>query len=228
MPKIFAIAVLTLALVGCSAKKADTVVAVTGTDKACTAADTTLNAGTIRFQMTNKAKLTNELYVLGDKDRVIKEVENVLPGGTADLDVDLKAGTYTLNCKPGQTGDGFRQKFTVKGAGGTTGAVGAKADRTIDVTAREFAYTFATPLSINQGDAIEFDLTNAGQEHHEFEVLGPDGKSIGEIESVAPGRSGTATFVFAKPGVYTYQCLLKTPDGRVHKNLGMTGTFTVS
>lgn len=119
MPKILCLAALTLLLVGCGpAKKADTTVAVSGTDKACTASETSLKAGTIRFELTNKAKLTNELYLLGSKDRVIKEVENILPGSTGHFDVSLKAGTYTLNCKPGQTGKGFRQTITVTGTGG--------------------------------------------------------------------------------------------------------------
>src|SRR4051794_3208731 len=143
MPKIYlwcAVVLLAAITAGCGADKAvDTTVAVNGTDTKCDVADTSLSAGTIRFEFTNSAKLTNELYVLGDKGRVIKEVENILPGGKSHLDVSLKAGTYTLACKPGQTGDGIRQRITVTGVGGTAGAAGAKADRTIAVAAKEYA-----------------------------------------------------------------------------------------
>ena len=41
------------------------------------------------------------------------------------MDVDLAAGTYEVACKPGQTGDGIRQKITVTGASGG-GDVGAR------------------------------------------------------------------------------------------------------
>ena len=228
MPKIFCIALLTLGLVACGGSKADTTVAVAGTDSACQVGDTTLPAGNIRFNLTNKGKLTTELYVLGEKDRIIDEVENITPGVTRALDVNLKAGTYTLACKPGQTGDGIRQKITVTGAGGKTGAAAAKADRTIDVDATEYAFTFDTTPHIAKGEAIEFELANKGKERHEFEVLGPDGEAISEIAAIKPTQTHDAVFAFKEAGTYTYQCLLKTADGRVHKDLGMTGTFEVA
>lgn len=213
---------------GCGANRTDTTVAVNATDSQCDVAQTALKAGNIRFNFTNNGKKTNELYVLGDKDRIVDEVENVTPGTTRALDVNLKAGSYTLACKPGQTGDGIRTKITVTGAGGKTGAATAKADRTIGVDAHEYAFTFAQPVAVKQGEAIAFELANKGQEHHEFEVLGPDGKAIGEIAAVAPGKAGDATLQFAQTGAYTYQCLVKTSDGRLHKDLGMTGTFEVA
>ena len=229
MTKIFCIAALTLTLVGCGpTKKADTTVAVAGTDSACTASETALKAGSIRFDFTNKAKLTNELYVLGSKDRVIKEFENVLPGNTGRIDVSLKAGTYTLSCKPGQTGEGFRQTITVTGSGGATGATTAKADRSLDVAATEYAFSFATPPTITKGEAIEFVLSNNGKERHEFEVLGPDGKAIGEIAGIKGERTGSAVFVFKDAGTFTYRCMLTTRDGRLHRDLGMRGTLDVA
>jgi iron uptake system component EfeO len=215
-------------LAACGAKKADTTIAVTGTDTACTVADTSLSAGNIRFNLTNKGKKTTELYVLGAKDRIIDEVENVTPGVTRALDVNLKAGTYTLACKPGQVGDGIRQKITVTGAGGKTGAAAAKADRTIDVDATEYTFAFDATPHVSKGEAIEFELANKGKERHEFEVLGPDGEAIGEIAAIKPTQTEDAVFEFKEAGTYTYQCLLKTADGREHKDLGMTGTFDVA
>ncbi|MEY2418946.1 MAG: iron uptake system component EfeO [Actinomycetota bacterium] len=123
-----AVALVAALAAACGPSKTDATVAVTGTDTKCDVADTSLSAGTIRFNLKNNGKKTTELYVLGDKDRVIDEVENVSPGMTRALDVDLKAGTYTLACKPGQTGDGIRQRITVTGAGGKTGAGSTKHD----------------------------------------------------------------------------------------------------
>lgn len=211
-----------------TAKKADTTVAVTGTDTTCKPSATELKAGAIAFTFMNTSKLTNELYILGAKDRVVKEVENVLPGNTAHLTADLKAGSYTLACKPGQSGDGIKVPITVKGAGGATGSAAAHADRRIDLVARDYSFSFVAPLDVKKGEAIDFELGNAGKEHHEFEVLGPDGKSVGEISSVTPGGHGGATIVFAVSGAYTYQCMLQTTDGRAHSTLGMTGTFDVA
>lgn len=228
MPKIFCIAVLTLGLAACGANKADTTITVTGTDSACAVADTSLSAGNIRFNLTNKGKKTTELYVLGEKDRIIDEVENVTPGVTRALDVNLKAGTYTLRCRPGQVGDGIRQKVTVTGAGGKTGAAAVKADRKLEVDATEYVFSFGETPHITKGEAIEFELVNKGKERHEFEVLGPDGNAIGEIAAIKPTQTDEAVFEFNEAGTYTYQCLLKTADGREHKDLGMTGTFDVA
>ena len=223
-----AVALLAAMAAACGGSKADTTVAVTGTDTKCAVADTEVAAGNIRFNLTNEGKKTTELYVLGDKDRVIDEVENVSPGMTRALDVNLKAGSYTLACKPGQTGDGIRQTITVTGAGGETGAESAKADRKIDVDATEYTFTFSETPTITKGEAIEFELSNKGKERHEFEVLGPDGEAIGEIAGIKGERTGEAVFDFKEAGTYTYQCLLKTADGRRHDTLGMKGTFTVA
>jgi len=232
MPKVRVwgvVVVLVAALsAACGGDKADTTVAVTNTDTKCDVADTSLTAGNIRFNLTNKGKKTTELYVLGEKDRIIDEIENIAPGITRPLDVNLKAGTYTLACKPGQVGRGIRQEITVTGEGGETGAAAVKADREIDVDATEYAFSFDETPTIKKGEAIEFELDNKGQERHEFEVLGPDGEAIGEIAGITPGSKGEAVFTFADAGTYTYQCLLKTADGRRHNSLGMTGTFGVA
>jgi plastocyanin len=231
MPKVRAwgAVVLVAALAGaCGGSKADTTIAVTGTDAKCDVAKTSLAAGNIRFNLTNKGKKTTELYVLGEKDRIIDEVENVSPGMTRALDVNLKAGSYTLACKPGQTGDGIRQEITVTGAGGETGSAAAKADRAIDVDSTEYAFTFGEAPTIAKGEAIEFELDNKGHENHEFEVLAPDGEAIGEIAAVSPGTKDEAVFEFTEAGTYTYQCLLKNDAGIPHDTLGMKGTFEVA
>jgi uncharacterized cupredoxin-like copper-binding protein len=207
---------------------ADATVAVTGTDTKCEVADTSLSAGKIVFEFKNEGKKATELYVLGAEDRVIDEVENVLPGQTSPLDVDLKAGEYTLACKPGQTGDGIRQEITVTGAGGETDAEAAEAEREIHVEAREYAYSFVDELKVAKGDAVKFELSNKGVENHEFEVLDPSGEAIGEVVEIGPGKEGKATMEFKEAGSYSYQCLIEAPDGVQHKDKGMQGSFEVA
>jgi plastocyanin len=228
MPKIFVAVLLGTLLAACGSESADTTVAVTGTDSKCDVADTTLPAGKIRFNLTNKGKTTTELYVLGAKDRIIGEVENVTPGVTRPLEANLKAGDYTLVCKPGQTGDGIRQAITVSGEGGKTSAESAEAERKIEVEAREYEFKFEDPLTVAKGDAIEFELKNIGTERHEFEVIAPDGEAIGEIKAIDASKEAGATFEFKESGEYTYQCLVQAADGVEHAEKGMKGTFTVS
>jgi iron uptake system component EfeO len=101
-------------------------ITVTGTDTACTPATTQVPAGTVVFRLENKGSRVNELYVLRPDGTIAGERENVGPGTSADLTVELPAGSYTLQCKPGMTGDGIRTAITATGsatgAGGITGA----------------------------------------------------------------------------------------------------------
>lgn len=99
-------------------------VAVSASDSACEVAETELAAGPVTFNVTNDGSQVTEVYVYGEEDgefnRIISEVENIGPGTSRDLSVDLSAGTYEVACKPGQTGDGIRQQITVTGEGGSS------------------------------------------------------------------------------------------------------------
>ena len=84
-------------------------------DTTCEVATTTLPAGRTEFSVTNTGGSTSEVYVYGgsDFDDVEGEVEDVAPGATRSLDVELSAGTYEVACKPGGSGDGIRTRITV-------------------------------------------------------------------------------------------------------------------
>lgn len=98
----------------CSSDSGDgTIVAVTATDTSCELSETELSAGSYTFEVTNQGSEITELYVYTGDDEIVGEVENVGPGITQQLDVELDAGTYEAACKPGMTGDGIRTRFTV-------------------------------------------------------------------------------------------------------------------
>ena len=93
---------------------ADTV-PVAATDDACDVASSELPAGTHSFQVTNSGAQVTEFYVYAEGDRVMGEVENIAPGLTRELLVELPAGSYQTACKPGMVGDGIRADLTVTG-----------------------------------------------------------------------------------------------------------------
>src|SRR3954471_426709 len=93
---------------------ADTVT-VSSTDDACDVDTTELPAGTHRFEITNDGSKVTEFYVYAEGDRVMAEVENIAPGLSRDLLVELPAGEYEAACKPGMVGDGIRSTLTVTG-----------------------------------------------------------------------------------------------------------------
>jgi iron uptake system component EfeO len=100
---------------GASGREAADTVAVAATDDACDVASAELPAGTHEFQVTNSGSQVTEFYVYAEGDRVMGEVENIAPGLTRELLVELPAGTYETACKPGMVGDGIRSDLTITG-----------------------------------------------------------------------------------------------------------------
>ena len=217
-----ALVALAVGAVGCSSSSSGPKIAVTSTDKACVPAQTRLDAGKLTFEITNKGKQTTELYVFGAGDKVISEVENVGPGTSRTLTVDLAAGDYQLGCKPGQKGNGIRADITVVGKGGAIQAGTKAADRDVELTAVDYSFDLKDP-GIKAGETILFEMKNAGDQPHDFEVFSPDNKALGKIDQTGPGKTGKATITFDKPGRYRYIC-----DVSDHQSRGMKGTFTVA
>lgn len=93
-----------------------TSVSVVSTDTECKAATTSLPAGKHTFDVANEGSSVTEVYVYGDGDKVIGEVEDIGPGTRRKLTVELDSGSYELACKPGQKGDGIRVPLTVTAA----------------------------------------------------------------------------------------------------------------
>jgi iron uptake system component EfeO len=200
-------------------------VAITASDSACEVATTSFDPGKISFDVKNSGKDVTEVYVYGkgsggEFDKVVGEVENIAPGTSREFPVDATSGEYEVACKPGQKGDGIRTKITVSGE---AAEADAKYDREVEVTAKEYAFTGLEGFTAKAGEKIEFKLENAGTMEHELEVLGPDGKAVGEVGPTAPGKDGEVVLSLDKPGTYTYLCGIAD-----HASRGMKGTFTVS
>ncbi|GGO24557.1 iron uptake system protein EfeO [Microbispora bryophytorum] len=125
-PTVLAAAVLTLAgLTACSSTGSGTTteataagdgkITVAATDTECKVAKSDLAAGTSTFSITNNGSKVTEFYVYATGDRVMGEVENIVPGLTRDIVVELPAGVYETACKPGMTGKGIRGPLKVSG-----------------------------------------------------------------------------------------------------------------
>ncbi|WP_072806999.1 iron uptake system protein EfeO [Rhodococcoides yunnanense] len=115
-----AIAVIPLALAGCTEKSSSETsasdIAVTANDTTCDVDATEGSTGNSTFQITNNGSKVTEFYVYGEGDRVMGEVENIGPGLTRQLIVALPdPGTYQTACKAGMVGDGVRADFVVTG-----------------------------------------------------------------------------------------------------------------
>jgi iron uptake system component EfeO len=89
---------------------------VTSTDTECKLARAETAAGTVIFTIANKGSKVTEFYVYATGDRVMSEVENIAPGLSREMIVELPAGTYETACKPGMSGKGIRSGFKVTGS----------------------------------------------------------------------------------------------------------------
>ncbi len=193
---------------------------MTATDDACKVAKTELAAGASTFAVKNAGSDVTEVYVYGHGDEVEGEVENVGPGTTRNLNVDLTEGEYQVACKPGMKGDGIRTKVTVTGSGGTATP---EPTATVRVKAIDYAYEGIAGVELGKGATVEFVLKNdAPAEEHELEVFGPDGKAIGEVGPTEPGRTGRVVLTLPRAGTYEVRCGIDH-----HAEKGMRGSFTV-
>lgn len=111
-----ALSALALGLTGCASETAagDDII-VKASDGDCAVSATKLDAGPATFKVTNTGSKVTEFYVYAGGDRILGEVENIGPGLSRNLVIDLTKGTYEGACKPGMIGDGIRQTITVTG-----------------------------------------------------------------------------------------------------------------
>jgi iron uptake system component EfeO len=117
-----ALAATATALAGCGSgsdggsDSAGGPIAVNATDSACEVGRTEIASGAVSFKIKNAGSKVTEFYVYAAGDRVMGEVENIVPGLSRDLHVELPAGTYETACKPGMVGKGIRGALKVSGS----------------------------------------------------------------------------------------------------------------
>ena len=213
--------VLLLGVAACSSDDTKGAIDVTATNDKCEVARTDLDAGKSTFAVKNDGDDVTEVYVYADGDEVKGEVENIGPGTSRDLTVDLAAGEYEVACKPGMKGDGIRTTVNVAGSGGTATP---KPTRTVTIEAMDYSYGGLADMAFAKGETVEFRLHNeAPEEKHELEIFGPDGNALGEVGPTKPGATGHVVVTLDESGTYRVNCGIDD-----HASKGMKGTFTVT
>ena len=73
------------------------------TDDGCDPADLKATAGSVTFMVSNDDSSVNNEFEVLDGESILGEEENVTEGLSAEVSVDLEAGTYDIVC--GNPGD---------------------------------------------------------------------------------------------------------------------------
>jgi plastocyanin len=188
------------------------VVTLTVTDAGCAIDRTDLDPGATTFHIVNDTMGPANAQIKDPKGVVVLKTPLVIKGSPVNLSVSLNPGHYTMLC----TG----KKFDLHVSGDVNTQ---SAGKTQPVTARDYAFGGLNGFAAKSGDTVKFTLANTGKAMHELEVVGPDGKGVGDTGHVMPGKSGEVTVTFAKAGKYTYLCGVEDHSAR-----GMKGTFSVS
>ena len=112
-----------LALTGCVANNTGdsehAALTVDSSADACAVSANEAPSGNLSFSVTNSGDQVTEFYLLAEDGlRIVGEVENIGPGLSRDLVVQLAPGNYLTTCKPGMGGDGIdKTAFTVTDSG---------------------------------------------------------------------------------------------------------------
>lgn len=134
-----------LALTGCVANATATDspnagLTVDSSADACAVSAAEAPSGNLSFTVTNSGDQVTEFYLLAEDGlRIVGEVENIGPGLSRDLVVQLAPGNYLTTCKPGMVGDGIdKTAFTVTDSGDDV-VVDADLDAQVEVANTNYA-----------------------------------------------------------------------------------------
>jgi iron uptake system component EfeO len=162
-------------------------------DTSCKLSATSAQAGTIRFDITNTGSQVTEFYLYGEGDRIVSEVENIGPGLTRQLVVEVpNGGKYTTACKPGMQGDGIRGEFTVTGSAAAQNGAGAQAvadyQRYVNEQADELKASTARFVAAVKAGDVALAKQLYAPARLPWERIEPVAESFGDLDPKMDGR----------------------------------------
>ena len=192
LPLVAASAGALLALTGCVANAGSTggsgqALTVDSSADACTVSAAEAPSGNLSFTVTNSGDQVTEFYLLAsDGLRIVGEVENIGPGLSRDLVVQLAPGDYLTTCKPGMVGDGIdKTAFTVTDSG-TDVVVDADLDAQVALANTNYAaYVRDQVAQLLTGTEAFADAYLAGDDDTARALYAPTRAHWERVETVA-------------------------------------------
>jgi iron uptake system component EfeO len=171
----------------------DRTISVTATDSSCKLSTDQAPSGNLVYKIENSGNKVTEFYLYGaDGQRIVGEVENVGPGLSRDLVLDVPPGKYVPACKPGMVGHGIRSTFRVVDSGHQDAVKGATKKQLAAASARYQSYvrhqtdrllagTKAFVTAYEAGDDAEARSLYAPTRMH-WERIEPVAESFGDLD----------------------------------------------
>ena len=175
------------------ASVADRTISVTSSDSSCELSTSKAPAGNLIYKIKNTGNKVTEFYLYGsDGLRIVGEVENVGPGLSRNLVINVPKGKYIPACKPGMVGKGIRSAFTVTpstqggGVSGATKAQVAQANRQYQAYVRDQTEQLLTATqqfvtAYKAGNDAKARALFAPARQH-YERIEPVAESFGDLD----------------------------------------------
>lgn len=174
-------------------------IGVTSGDDSCDVASSEAPSGVVQFTVQNTGSQVTEFYVLAEDGlQILSEVENIGPGLSRDLVVQVGAGSYQVACKPGMVGDGIRSAFTVIDSGVDLTPTGPDAELIAAATSAYAAYvkdqteqlladtTEFAAAYVAEDDDVARGLYAPTRMH--WERIEPVAESFGDLDPILDAR----------------------------------------
>ena len=164
----------------------DRTITVTSTDTSCELSTDQAPSGNLVYKVKNAGSKVTEFYLYGEEGtRIVGEVENVGPGLTRDLVLNVPPGKYVPACKPGMAGKGIRSDFTVVDSGKKGAVHGVSKQQLATASARYEAYVRAQIDQLLAGTKAFVAAYKAGDDAEARSLYAPTRVHWERIEPVA-------------------------------------------
>lgn len=168
---------------------------IVASESSCAVSTEKVDTGTHRFSITNNGSKVTEVEFLTQGDRAVGEAENIGPGTSRDLTVDLAPGEYQVACRPEMKGYGVRSKLTVTGTANTTTLVPALASAVAsyrsyvsDQADQSIAVTQPFVDAVKAGDVNKAKALYAPS-RVPYERIEPIAESFGDLDPAVDARA---------------------------------------
>ena len=161
-------------------------ISVTSTDDSCELSTDKAPAGNLVYKVKNQGDEVTEFYLYGEDGlRIVGEVENVGPGLSRDLVINVPAGKYIPACKPGMVGKGIRSAFTVSKSDEQSGVSGATKQQIATANAQYKSYVRDQVDQLLTGTTRFVAAYKAGNDARSRALYAPTRVHWERIETVA-------------------------------------------